>query len=182
MNGGFTVYHCRCEAGDSSHGLLSRAAMLHIGCGSAPVLETDPLGKPHFPEYPEVFFSLTHSGTYWMCAFGSEPVGLDLQLHQNCAREKISRRYFHPDEDAFLKEGNYEQFFHIWAAKESYLKYTGQGMHRPLSGFSVVFGGSLAAGTEGALFRFLPFQPDYSLCLCARRIGDVAMVGGWPKR
>jgi len=180
LNGDFSVFVSPFKEPDTSHGLLARAAMLYTGCGGeAPAIACDPQGKPYFPGLPAVCFSLTHSGPWWMCAFGGEPVGLDLQQHQPCAREKLSRRFFHPDEDAFLRRGRYEDFYAVWAAKESYIKFTGQGMSRSLSGFTVVSGGALAAETEGVQLRFLPSLPGYSLCLCARRIGEVRVLRDW---
>lgn len=180
MNGDYIIYACPFRDVKSSHELLLRATRLFTGIDHGmPSLLNTPEGKPYFPDYPAVCFSLTHSGTWWMCAFGGEPVGLDLQQHQRCSRERISQRYFHPAENVFLQQVRYDAFFDVWAAKESFLKYTGQGMHRPLSQFSVVSGDALAAETEGAQLRFLSFLPDYSLCLCASRIGEVRIVQNW---
>jgi 4'-phosphopantetheinyl transferase len=107
-----------------------------------------------------------------MCAFGGEPVGLDLQQHQNCARERIAKRFFHPAENAFLQSSGYDAFFDVWAAKESFLKYTGEGMRRPLSGFSVVSGEALSSGTEerGCVFSLSAgLQPLSLRCRDRRR-------------
>jgi len=180
VNSDYVIYACPFHDPKSSHALLLRATRLFTGmdCGT-PSLTKTPEGKPYYPDLPALCFSLTHSGAWWMCAFGSAPVGLDLQQHQRCSRERIAQRYFHPDENAFLQQAGYDAFFDIWAAKESFIKYTGQGMHRPLSSFSVVSGLALADETEGARLRFLPFLPDYSLCLCAAGIGEVRIEQNW---
>jgi len=143
----------------------------------APRIERDSLGKPFFPEYPGLYCSVTHSGEWWLCAVGTRPVGLDLQRHAGGARAKeISARFFHPEEDAFLKETGFADFFALWAAKESYLKYTGQGLSGGLSRFSVAGPEGMRRQTEGVSLYPLPFCAGYSLCLCAKEAGKIDFV------
>lgn len=154
----------------ASHHLLRQAAARYTGRNA----EDWPLafgekGKPYFPTEPQVQFSITHSGEYWMCAFSQREVGLDLQVHQLCQKEKLSRRFFHPTEDAFLRRKNYEDFFDLWSAKESYLKFTGQGITDELESFSVVAGERFPS-VEDAWLHLLPWKDGYSMCLCAREV------------
>lgn len=130
-------------------------------------------GKPYFPAVPEICFSISHSGGYWACAFGFSPVGFDLQRHEQCRTEAIARRFFHPEEIAWLEARGYcdEDFFSIWTAKESYLKYTGEGIVNGLHWFSV-----LASLPGGAELRHLSGPDGYSLCLCAASVGTVKKV------
>lgn len=156
-------------------------------------------GKPFFAEYPEIHFSISHSGSCWGCAFSGQPVGLDIQLRRvsRTAPEKdgsgkeaeqemgkdrdaerirrISDRFFHPDEQEWLERGG--DFFAVWAAKESYVKYTGEGMKRSFDGFAVAEKAGLlssvkADGASGRLYH-RQLSPFYSLCLCAERIEEV---------
>lgn len=122
-----------------------------------------PGGKPYFPAAPELEFSVSHSGDYWACAFGDAPLGLDLQKHQSCAFERLSRRFFHPEEDAWLRACAYapEAFFRVWTAKESWLKLTGAGIAGGLEAFSV-----LSPLPGGAVLQYLSAPPGYTLCLC----------------
>ncbi|QWT54453.1 4'-phosphopantetheinyl transferase superfamily protein [Christensenella sp. MSJ-20] len=149
---------------------LSRAYALSLGQNPASI--TSPLrsqeGKPYFPHAPWLHFSITHSGDYWLCALGTIPLGLDLQRHQDCDRAAIAQRFFHPLEQSYLEHTAYQDFYSIWAAKESYLKYTGQGLPGGLNGFSVVADGALAASVNGAALHHLPFSEEYSLCLCGQ--------------
>lgn len=164
-----------------SHTLLCRAAQCFTGLKEADwsVLRTAE-GKPFFPAVPQVCFSLTHSGSYWLCAFSYRPLGIDLQAHQPCSRETLSQRFFHPCEDAFLRLHCYRDFFSLWAAKESYLKFTGQGITGGLDHFSVVSSSGVFPALAGVDLRLLPFLPGYSLCLCAQRLGEVEVewLGG----
>lgn len=126
-------------------------------------------GKPYFPLVPNVHFSISHSGDYWACAFGPAPVGLDLQKHQPCRSAQLAERFFHPQEALWLKQRQYRDFFQVWTAKESYVKFTGAGILDGLDCFSVL------APPEGVQFRQIPFLKGYDLCLCAQEIGEVVL-------
>ena len=155
---------------ETSHRLLRQAAVRYTGRNAEEwPLALGEKGKPYFPTEPQLQFSITHSGGYWMCAFSQREVGLDLQVHQPCQKEKLSRRFFHPAEDAFLRRKNYGDFFDLWSAKESYLKYTGQGITDELENFSVVAGERFPS-VEDAWLHLLPWKDGYSLCLCAREV------------
>lgn len=172
----FRIYASRVEKPRTSPELLVRAARLYTGEDSAEFeILREKHGKPYFKGCPELHFSLTHSGEYWLCAFGAAPVGLDLQEHRAGNLEGISRRFFHPEEDEFLKAGGYEGFFAVWAAKESVVKFTGRGLSEELREFSAVKGGEITGEALGLRLRFIEFHPGYSLCICAKEIGDVSI-------
>lgn len=137
----------------------------------------DEWGKPCFPAHPEVYFSVTHSGEYWMCAMARQPVGLDLQRKTSARRAAISRRFFHPEEDAWLRTNDYRDFFEIWAAKESCVKYIGRGIAFGLQTFSVLSGGGLISqGIDGSCLRRLPFLEGWCLYLCSREASPVHRI------
>jgi 4'-phosphopantetheinyl transferase len=160
---------------DQSHRLLRQAVTRYTGRDGDWSIALGEKGKPFFPTSPEVCFSISHSGAWWMCALSSQPVGLDVQDHHPMPREKLSRRFFHPEEDAYLQARGYTPFFDVWAAKESYLKYTGQGITDDLRAFSVTTGGTFPL-TQGAELRLLSWRADYSLCVCAQAIGCVTFT------
>ena len=159
------------EGGPGSHALQLRAASRYSGLSPAALgeLRTGPWGKPSFSQVPSLHFSLTHSGQWWLCAFASVPLGLDLQIHRSHADPgRLSRRFFHPREDAWLAQNRYRDFFDVWCAKESWVKYTGHGFFDDPATFSVVDEAGNFPALEGVRLRLLPFAPGYSLCLCAR--------------
>ena len=175
MGGDFSVY-IFADPGRARRGeLLTRAAAMHGGLAPALLrVARREGGKPYFPAVPELHFSVTHSGGLWLCAFGGAEVGLDLQRHApRRSLQALSRRFFHPTENAFLSECGYAtaDFYDIWSAKESYIKYTGEGLTRPLASFSVV-----PAAPTGCEIRRLPFQSGFSLCICAARLGKVRLA------
>ena len=141
-----------------------------------PAIARDPGGKPFFPALPDLHFSLSHSGNYCACAFCSRPVGLDLQIHAECRREAVARRCFHPAEYDYLARGDFADFFRVWAAKESYVKYTGAGIAGGLDRFCVVDGGGLVDKMGDVEFYRAETPENYSLCLCAAAIPGVRTV------
>jgi len=159
------------EGGQGSRALLERAVLRYTGLPAASLgpLETGPFGKPFFQKSPQVQFSITHSGSWWLCAFSSLPIGLDLQIHQSFSDPaKLSRRFFHPLEDAYLAGNDYRDFFDLWCAKESWVKYTGRGFFDDPGSFTLVSPQGCFPTLEGYSFQLAPFDPGYSLCLCTR--------------
>lgn len=163
--------------GVSSHALLRKAALLYRGKQAENwSIAQDSQGKPYFPEVENVHFNITHSGDYWLCAFFSEPVGIDLQIHDHCQKERLSKRFFHPNEDRFLQTKNYAPFFDLWAAKESYMKYTGQGLALGLDAFSVVNEKGNFPLLSGVTLQLLSCLEGYSLCLCTKHPCQVRLT------
>ena len=140
-------------------------------------LERDAKGKPFFSMvYPDLHFSLSHSGAYGACAFARQPVGLDMQIHTNCDGAKIAKRFFHPEEQAYLAQQGQAAFFAVWVAKESYVKYTGEGISGGFGQFAVADANGLKYAIDGVCFRHWPVIPGYSLCLCAREAKDACLI------
>lgn len=119
-------------------------------------------GKPCFRD-PAVHFNLSHSGRWVALAWGDSPVGIDVEeILPN--REQIAHRFFHPKEQEAVfsaPEGERSRvFFRIWTRKESYLKYLGTGIDRPLASFSVL--------EDKGVILSSHFLPDACLTLCAK--------------
>lgn len=165
------------QEGSDSHGLLRRAAVQYAQLAPEDcTLSFGPYGKPCFSAAPQLHFNITHSGAYWMCAFSRQPVGLDLQQHQDSPREKLSRRFFHPREDAYLSQEGYLPFFDLWSAKESYVKFSGRGITGELEDFSVVDEDGSFPAVPGVHLQLLPWKEGYSLCLCTPQPCGVQFV------
>lgn len=131
-------------------------------------------GKPYFDE-SHLHFSISHSGEFWACAFSDAPLGLDLQQHKTCSMPSIARRFFHPQETAWLQANDYTGFFPVWTAKESYVKYTGEGITDAFSAFSVV-NDNVISGCNGSILRHVPFREDYTLCVCTPEPVPITLI------
>ena len=154
-------------------GLLLRQALLNAGVAeSRQVFLKNAWGKPYLPDGPE--FSLSHAGPYAVCAVGSSPVGVDVEVPR-CTMA-LARRCFHPDEVSFLQgllpDAQPDALCRIWTAKEACCKRSGLGLHLPLASFSVELlenGAVLHAAATDASVRLHEYLLDggYRLCLCS---------------
>lgn len=176
-----TIYYYKygTEVQRESHRLLTKAAEDMYGMGEYELAKV-PGGKPFFVNHPEIHFSISHSGEYWTCAFSKEEVGLDLQIEEHRHRiEKISKRFFAPEEQEYLEKCNYAEFYDVWAAKEAYLKYTGEGLAKGLGNHSVVrdgrLGGVFLTGEKEktVCLQKVDFQIGYHMWICMDPQGSI---------
>lgn len=88
-------------------------------------------GKPYFTRFP-LFFSLSHSGPFILCACSLQEIGADVQRVTGGNWRSLSRRFFTKEEMAFLESLPEEEapdaFIQLWTRKEAYGKLTGEGV------------------------------------------------------
>lgn len=150
-------------------------------------------GKPYVKDRPDIQFNLSHSGDYVLAAFGPVELGCDIQMigetHRN---DRIAARFFTEAEQKALAEGM--DFYRIWARKESYIKYTGDGMACDLRSFTVVAEGELVQSAEGNANVCLPALSgsqnlpgvniyfaehalsDYAMAVCYKNGGELPVI------
>lgn len=113
-----------------------------------------PGGKPVFPENKEIFFNISHSGTYVGLAFGKRELGLDMESVKR-ADLRVAKRFFREEEYEYL--ANLEEsvradaFCRLWTGKEAILKAAGKGLAASLDGFPVLGDSEAASGKESFL-------------------------------
>ena len=123
------------------------------------------MGKPEILDFPKKF-NLSHSGEYVICAVADGEVGADIQKWVPY-KERTAERFFAPEEGKLLQEldesRRMELFYRLWARKEAYGKYTGQGIGRVVQ---ENLWNEQAWAAKG--IRFLELQPEegYSLAVC----------------
>ncbi|MBS6196106.1 MAG: 4'-phosphopantetheinyl transferase superfamily protein [Clostridiales bacterium] len=128
----------------------------------------DVWGKPFLKYHEDLFFNISHSGDYAACALGRVQVGIDIQYHKAVNVEKMGRKILSEEEwGAFKAEGCLvEGFYSFWTKKESFLKYTGEGIRRDLKGLE--YG-------ECRFFE-LDFCDGYSGKICVPKMWDGEIV------
>jgi phosphopantetheinyl transferase len=102
-------------------------------------------GKPYYPAFPDFHYNISHSGSYAVCAYCTQPVGIDLQKIPEDPHRilLIAKRFFSSEEQEALRElqGKNEPeamcrlFCRYWTARESYIKLTGRGLAEPFENF-----------------------------------------------
>ena len=130
-------------------------------------------GKPFFEGLP-VHFNVSHSGMLWVCMVGDAPCGIDIQVGQEMnvrKYDRIMRRYFTPNEQDFCDRYGTEGFFRIWAHREAFGKYTGEGFYGSMPDFvddDIRLNiGVRVPGTEETVYvKDEPIGPDIYLAYC----------------
>ena len=141
------LYYCVDGKDLSTDEKITALARYHLSAiGQVPAvdftIERAPKGKPSFKNLPDLHFSVSHSGDVFACAFSDAPVGVDIQEYKNRPDEsercrKIAARFFHFDEVDALDADTVSAFYNIWTAKESYVKFTGDGIDGDFSAFCI---------------------------------------------
>ena len=129
-------------------------------------------GKPYFKN-SSVYFNLSHSGEYALCAISDHEVGCDIEKIVPTDL-KIAKRYFSVEEyeDIIAQppEKQPERFFCYWTLKESFIKVTGLGLKLPLNSFTIVpeNGISVKQSVDNRNYSFSQFSeiPGYACAVC----------------
>lgn len=121
-------------------------------------LRHDSRGKPYFDAHG-VFVSISHSDGLCLAAVSDKELGADIERINGGDRlTRLAQRFFTEEEADAVKTGGEDRFYEIWCAKESYIKYTGEGFSRPLGSFSV-----LNSEMKYSYFRY----GNYMIAVCS---------------
>ncbi len=98
-------------------------------------------GKPYLKNSNDIYYNISHSGEYVMCAVSSREVGCDIEIISDI-NLNIANRFFSDEEFNLINsKSNLNEkkdiFFKLWTLKESFIKNTGLGMTLPLKSFAV---------------------------------------------
>lgn len=98
-------------------------------------------GKPFLRHYPQLHFSLSHSGSLAVCALGDVAVGVDVEYIAP-VDAGVAAFCLGPEEQAYLCAADEPErtFCKLWTRKESCLKMLGKGLDTPLSQLPVLSG------------------------------------------
>lgn len=140
------------------------------------VVATGPHGKPFLPDYPELHFNVSHSGTRVLCVTDTKPVGVDMELMRPMDMD-VARIWFSPDEYACFMAAcpadRLEQLYEIWTLKESFAKACGLGFNLDPKSFTImpVAGNSAtvlaAQAHQSRFFRTYRLDGGYRVAACA---------------
>ena len=120
-------------------------------------------GKPFLPDYPDLHFSLSHSGGIALAAIGGAALGCDIEACDPATADPlVAGRLFSAAERAMLAPLSgaawTAAFFDIWVRKEAYVKAIGTGLSTPLQSVCVthipgwrIEGVAAPAGFAGAV-------------------------------
>lgn len=129
-------------------------------------------GKPYLPD-TGIEFNVSHGRNRIAVATAGHPVGIDVE-YRRTNKLHVAKRFFSEPEIASLKHhGDPDAHFTtLWCIKESFLKYTGKGLTRPLSTFAVEQNNERYAISENGdtkadiCIQFMYDKPDYFYAIC----------------
>lgn len=128
-------------------------------------------GKPYLKNHKDIHFSLSHSGSWAVCAVSDENVGVDVELPR--CNMAVAKRFFRPEEleglDTLDHYHQADALNRLWTAKEAFLKMLGKGLALPLNSFCVRLADTAELEQN---YTTLPYRLHeyhrglYRVCLC----------------
>lgn len=110
-------------------GVLSKTHGIH----TLPRMEKTLKGKPYFPDYPAISFSISHSGEYLLLAVGTRPLGVDIECLKPRAEKLPQYALTAAEFEVYVEQGaDWAAFYSLWTKKEAFVKYTGEGLGKGL--------------------------------------------------
>lgn len=131
-------------------------------------------GKPYLQtkeNLSEMFFNLSHSGDYVICAVSEREVGADIQKMQMQGTKRLANRFFSEEERKLLQscdrsEHRLELFYRLWTRKEAYGKLTGEGI---TASIDKDFSDLKADWMRSLIWEEFDELSGYKIACCARR-------------
>lgn len=122
--------------------LILRYALDRAGLCETPLEYTYGENEKPYLKKDGVYFSLSHSGKYALCALSECENGCDIEEIKP-VNLNVAKRFFTREEYDMISSlsGENERnavFYRCWTLKESFIKATGLGMRMPLNSFSVI--------------------------------------------
>lgn len=142
--------------------------------GVPPRLTYGAAGKPFLADRPDVQFSLSHTGDWVFCAVSDGAVGMDAQ--QLCPiGERVIRRCFSAEEQAWLRQAPADAAVRLWTRKEAYAKLTGAGLSAIAAPVPVASLPAAYDAVTAAYWRSYDWQ-DIRIAVCAQTTGFAETV------
>ena len=153
-------------------GLLLQKACADAGAeGEDRAVDFLPGGKPVLHNRPDVHFSLSHSGEIAVCAISESNVGCDIESVGKF-RELLAKKICSPAELEYLYSLDENEraggFTRLWTLKESYMKFTGDGLSAGADriGFILTPSGAKLPGRGELSFFEYAVDCGYRCSLC----------------
>ncbi|MBQ8509131.1 MAG: 4'-phosphopantetheinyl transferase superfamily protein [Clostridia bacterium] len=146
--------------GEHETGIALAKYAIRTVFGAEPLFARTDRGKPYVTGMDGIFFSIAHSHGLCLAVVSDREIGADIEQNRpgGDRLNRLAARFFTPDEAAYVREDIEPRFYEIWTAKESFIKYTGEGLARPLPSFSVL---------ESEL-QFTHFRTgEHTICVCS---------------
>ena len=99
--------------------ILCLALRQKYGWKSIPEVALGRLGKPYFPEHPEVHFNISHSSGAVLVGVSDQEIGVDIERIRPVGQRMMTR---------MARVSTAEAFFQSWVRREARAKRSGNGV------------------------------------------------------
>ena len=123
-------------------------------------------------------FNLSHAGQYVICAISDRLVGVDIEEKQSRDFSSFQSVWTEREKD-FFQVDKMEDFYYLWTAKESYVKWLGTGLATDLKTVDIDHNGIVYQNRKIASARVQTIKVDsqYQCAVCSEcRVGQVMFI------
>ncbi|WP_220788111.1 4'-phosphopantetheinyl transferase family protein, partial [Bacillus paramobilis] len=166
---------------DKQRSLLSNDMLMKLLTASTQQkveIQKNKYGKKYLTSN-EIFFNISHSGNWILIGISNYTLGVDIERIEILDFISLSTFFSKPEQD-YLKSVDTprlkNEFYRIWTANESYVKFLGKGLSIPLNSFVVpltkndnlVLNLSRDSRENSKIQSF--FLEDYSISICSQKL------------
>lgn len=136
----------------------------------------DRKGKSYINKFEYLHFNVSHSGDIVICALSMKEIGADCELISEDNGIEETRMVFSAGELAAIEplsgRARLEKFHEMWVLKESFVKYSGEGVVGDLAEIQIIEkNGAFSATRKGkridCVFRLYDIGPEYKAAVCS---------------
>lgn len=131
-------------------------------------------GKPYLKGRNDLYFSLSHSDRYVVCAVSDCEVGVDIEP-LSPVRPAVLRRCFTPKEQEWIGE-DAARFARLWTMKEAYMKLTGTGLSVPAKEIHLPIPPSNGMDEINQCYWSLLERDGFLLSLASKQFDDCEII------
>lgn len=141
-------------------------------------------GKPYIEG---VYFNISHSEDYVVCAVSDTEVGIDIE-HIRPVDFIVAENFFSNEEKqrlyGFGKDDGLKYFYTVWTAKESYIKKNGRGIDFDLRNITTLFKDHEICIFKndidtGCLCYTVTIDDNYIMTLCSDELISDIVINKW---
>lgn len=98
-----------------------------------PLFDYEGNGKPFLVNHPEIHFNMSHADSVVICGVDTHPIGVDVEMLQNYSPDIVAYTMNEEESKCIATAPDPAiEFCRLWTMKESYLKFTGEGLRDDL--------------------------------------------------
>lgn len=138
---GFAMFVCFADSCDDTKDILTILSDYSFitpdNMNKDYVISVNESGKPYVKGRNDLWFNISHSGDYAVCAISDEEIGIDVQEYRKI-NSSIAERFFSLQDIEYINKASGDReknIIDVWTVKEAYAKLDGRGLSIGLDSF-----------------------------------------------